>query len=221
MDKQIFSASQPGYCYRHHSIVRRCILLHPRYRVRKPVFAGRYQRVRNVVSKALGEQSRPVEECKPFYRPSRGKAEPNQISSQVFGLLHSPASSTSFQSSATLLKNRFLSTCELVVVLDGCQSSLNWRQVTVSFGHTPGSCFCTGSSIAAAPGWDTRVRPSNFAARGPPRKALTGIVTDWPFPSFRLRSCRVEREPAPAMRRPAPASLPRSRTAPRKPTCGA
>jgi hypothetical protein len=32
-------------------------------------------------------------------------------------------------------------------------------------GRIPGSRFCTGSGIDAAPGWDTRVRPSNLTAR--------------------------------------------------------
>jgi hypothetical protein len=71
--------------------------------------------------------------------------------------------------------------------------------------HTPGSCFCTGSGIATAPGWDMRVRPSNLAARVPPQVAFAGIVAEWPLPSSRLRSYGVERKPAPATQRPASA----------------
>ena len=40
----------------------------------------------------------------------------------------------------------------------------------------PGSCFWSGSGIAAAPGWDTRVRPSNLTARDPSESVRRGRV---------------------------------------------
>ena len=87
--------------------------------------------------------------------------------------------------------------------------------------HIPGSRFCSGSGIAAAPGWDTRVRPSNLTARDPLEGAFTGGVSDWPIPSSRLRSGRVERKLVPAKRRSSSFSPLRSRTGSLRPTCGA
>ena len=46
-----------------------------------------------------------------------------------------------------------------------------------------------GLAQVLAPGWDTRVRPSNLTARAPLRIAFTAGVSDWPVPSSRLPVC--------------------------------
>jgi hypothetical protein len=85
--------------------------------------------------------------------------------------------------------------------------------------HVPGSRFCSGSSVATAPGWDSRVRPSNLTARDLPL-AFAGVVSDWPFPSSRLWSNEMAPGPEPVKRRPG-LSPSRFGTHSRRPTYGA
>jgi hypothetical protein len=61
--------------------------------------------------------------------------------------------------------------------------------------HIPGSCFCSGSGIAAAPGWDgIRGFGRPISLRVIHSERFTGGVSDWSIPSSRLRSCGVEAE---------------------------
>src|SRR4051812_31532769 len=64
----------------------------------------------------------------------------------------------------------------------------------------PESCFCTGSGIATAPGWDTSVRPSNLTARGPLRRAFAGGRGGLGAPVVQLAVVRAEPKLALAMR---------------------
>jgi hypothetical protein len=50
--------------------------------------------------------------------------------------------------------------------VNSCELALTRASPGITL-RPPGSSFCSGSGIAAAPGWDTRVRRSNLTARDP------------------------------------------------------